>query len=196
MLLFYPVVGKQRSHNPVTLYASLQIISDLMFFRGTHKKEFDSRWKSFTLVKKSMENRVIWKSTGCWLLSVSMCHLSVDLSNSPFLLQLHGKKQHIRALLIDRVLLQHEVGLPTHTHTHFVQGYRCSCSYMRIKSNIFCYSQSDVLYFCVTRWGSWWLRAVNIKWFIRSCCAICCCFLPVHTARWNWYITHSFIHLF
>lgn len=35
-----------------------QIISDLMFFRGTHKKEFESRWKSFTLVKKSMENRV------------------------------------------------------------------------------------------------------------------------------------------
>ncbi|KAG7228067.1 hypothetical protein INR49_005689 [Caranx melampygus] len=34
------------------------IISDLMFFRGTHKKEFDSRWKSFTLVKKSMENRM------------------------------------------------------------------------------------------------------------------------------------------
>lgn len=26
------------------------------------------------------------------------------------ILQLHGKKQHIRALLIDRVLLQHEVG--------------------------------------------------------------------------------------
>lgn len=24
--------------------------------------------------------------------------------------QLHGKKQHIRALLIDRVLLQHQVG--------------------------------------------------------------------------------------
>lgn len=24
--------------------------------------------------------------------------------------QLHGKKRHIRALLIDRVLLQHEVG--------------------------------------------------------------------------------------
>ncbi|MEQ2177396.1 hypothetical protein GOODEAATRI_003078, partial [Goodea atripinnis] len=33
------------------------VISDLMFFCGTHKKEFDSRWKSFTLVKKSMENR-------------------------------------------------------------------------------------------------------------------------------------------
>uniref|UniRef100_A0A8B9HCU2 Proteasome activator subunit 4b n=1 Tax=Astyanax mexicanus TaxID=7994 RepID=A0A8B9HCU2_ASTMX len=56
-----------------------QIINDLMHFKGSHKHEFDSRWKSFTLVKKSMENR------------------------------LHGKKQHIRALLIDRVLLQHEM---------------------------------------------------------------------------------------
>lgn len=62
-----------------SLFVIIKIISDLMFFRGTHKKEFDSRWKSFTLVKKSMENR------------------------------LHGKKQHIRALLIDRALLQHEM---------------------------------------------------------------------------------------
>ncbi|KTG47925.1 hypothetical protein cypCar_00026947 [Cyprinus carpio] len=61
-----------------SLFAIIKIISDLMHFRGSHKHEFDSRWKSFTLVKKSMENR------------------------------LHGKKQHIRALLIDRVLLQHE----------------------------------------------------------------------------------------
>uniref|UniRef100_A0AAQ5YF29 Proteasome activator Blm10 mid region domain-containing protein n=1 Tax=Amphiprion ocellaris TaxID=80972 RepID=A0AAQ5YF29_AMPOC len=68
-----------------SLFVIIKIISDLMFFRGTHKKEFDSRWKSFTLVKKSMENR------------------------------LHGKKQHIRALLIDRVLLQHEVRLRTQT---------------------------------------------------------------------------------
>ncbi|XP_019938778.2 proteasome activator complex subunit 4B-like [Paralichthys olivaceus] len=62
-----------------SLFVIIKIINDLMFFRGTHKKEFDSRWKSFTLVKKSMENK------------------------------LHGKKQHIRALLIDRVLLQHEM---------------------------------------------------------------------------------------
>ncbi|KAF7667140.1 hypothetical protein LDENG_00077040 [Lucifuga dentata] len=62
-----------------SLFVIIKIISDLMFFRGTHKKEFDSRWKSFTLVKKSMENR------------------------------LHGKKRHIRALLIDRVLLQHDM---------------------------------------------------------------------------------------
>lgn len=44
--------------SPVRPPSVPQIISDLMFFRGTHKKEFDSRWKSFTLVKKSMENRV------------------------------------------------------------------------------------------------------------------------------------------
>uniref|UniRef100_A0A672JGF3 Proteasome activator subunit 4b n=1 Tax=Salarias fasciatus TaxID=181472 RepID=A0A672JGF3_SALFA len=62
-----------------SLFVIIKIISDLMFFRGTHKKDFDSRWKSFTLVKKSMENRLL------------------------------GKKQHIRALLIDRVLLQHEM---------------------------------------------------------------------------------------
>ncbi|KAM6951408.1 proteasome activator complex subunit 4B [Aplochiton taeniatus] len=62
-----------------SLFAVIKIISDLMFFRGTHKQEFDNRWKSFTLAKKSMENR------------------------------LHGNKQHIRALLIDRVLLQHEM---------------------------------------------------------------------------------------
>uniref|UniRef100_A0A669AYM5 Proteasome activator Blm10 mid region domain-containing protein n=1 Tax=Oreochromis niloticus TaxID=8128 RepID=A0A669AYM5_ORENI len=62
-----------------SLFVIIKIISDLMFFRGTHKKEFDSRWKSFTLVKKSMENRLL------------------------------GKKQHIRALLIDRILLQHEM---------------------------------------------------------------------------------------
>uniref|UniRef100_A0A8B9HHN8 Proteasome activator subunit 4b n=1 Tax=Astyanax mexicanus TaxID=7994 RepID=A0A8B9HHN8_ASTMX len=62
-----------------SLFAVIKIINDLMHFKGSHKHEFDSRWKSFTLVKKSMENR------------------------------LHGKKQHIRALLIDRVLLQHEM---------------------------------------------------------------------------------------
>uniref|UniRef100_A0A8C3A4M3 Uncharacterized protein n=1 Tax=Cyclopterus lumpus TaxID=8103 RepID=A0A8C3A4M3_CYCLU len=69
-----------------SLFVIIKIISGLVFFRGTHKKEFDSRWKSFTLVKKSMENR------------------------------LHGKKQHIRALLIDRVLLQHEGHRYNHMH--------------------------------------------------------------------------------
>ncbi len=80
-----------------------------MFFRGTHKKEFDSRWKSFTLVKKSMENRVRRKSATRLPIVVSFSELKGDLRLLSFLLQLHGKKQHIRALLVDRVLLQHEV---------------------------------------------------------------------------------------
>lgn len=42
-----------------------QIISDLMHFKGSHKPEFDSRWKSFNLVKKSMENRVRNKTIYC-----------------------------------------------------------------------------------------------------------------------------------
>ncbi|KAF7220060.1 proteasome activator complex subunit 4A isoform X2 [Nothobranchius furzeri] len=62
-----------------SLFSIIKIISDLLHFKGSHKNEFDSRWKSFNLVKKSMENR------------------------------LHGRKQHIRALLIDRVMLQHEL---------------------------------------------------------------------------------------
>ncbi|KAM9847519.1 proteasome activator complex subunit 4A [Aulostomus maculatus] len=62
-----------------SLFSIIKITSDLLHFKGSHRHEFDSRWKSFNLVKKSMENR------------------------------LHGRKQHIRALLIDRVMLQHEL---------------------------------------------------------------------------------------
>uniref|UniRef100_H3CC65 Proteasome activator complex subunit 4 C-terminal domain-containing protein n=1 Tax=Tetraodon nigroviridis TaxID=99883 RepID=H3CC65_TETNG len=62
-----------------SLFVIIQILSDVLFFRGIHRREFDSRWRSFTLVKKSLENRLL------------------------------GRKQHIRALLIDRVLLQHEM---------------------------------------------------------------------------------------
>ncbi|XP_053495926.1 proteasome activator complex subunit 4B isoform X1 [Ictalurus furcatus] len=76
-LLHY--ILEQSEDDTKSLFAIIKIINDLMHFKGSHKHEFDSRWKSFTLVKKSMENR------------------------------LHGKKQHIRALLVDRVLLQHEM---------------------------------------------------------------------------------------
>uniref|UniRef100_A0AAR2JD79 Proteasome activator Blm10 mid region domain-containing protein n=1 Tax=Pygocentrus nattereri TaxID=42514 RepID=A0AAR2JD79_PYGNA len=79
-----------------SLFAIIKIINDLMHFKGSHKHEFDSRWKSFTLVKKSMENR------------------------------LHGKKQHIRALLIDRVLLQHEM------RTLLVEG----CEYKTVHQDL------------------------------------------------------------
>ncbi|XP_068596993.1 proteasome activator complex subunit 4A [Brachionichthys hirsutus] len=62
-----------------SLFSIIKIISDLLHFKGCHKFEFDSHWKSFNHVKKSMENR------------------------------LNGKKQHIRALLIERVTLQQEL---------------------------------------------------------------------------------------
>ncbi|XP_030051703.1 proteasome activator complex subunit 4 isoform X1 [Microcaecilia unicolor] len=79
-----------------SLFLIIKIISDLLHFQGSHKHEFDSRWKSFTLVKKSMENR------------------------------LQGKKQHIRALLIDRVMLQHEL------RTLTVEG----CEYKKIHQDL------------------------------------------------------------
>ncbi|XP_062269925.1 proteasome activator complex subunit 4B [Platichthys flesus] len=79
MRLLLHHILEQSEDDTKSLFVIIKIINDLMFYRGTHKKEFDSRWKSFTLVKKSMENRLL------------------------------GKKQHIRALLIDRVLLQHEM---------------------------------------------------------------------------------------
>uniref|UniRef100_A0A673CDK3 Proteasome activator subunit 4a n=1 Tax=Sphaeramia orbicularis TaxID=375764 RepID=A0A673CDK3_9TELE len=41
-----------------SLFSIIKIVSDLLHFKGSHKHEFDSRWKSFNLVKKSMENRV------------------------------------------------------------------------------------------------------------------------------------------
>ncbi|XP_061414922.1 proteasome activator complex subunit 4 isoform X2 [Lethenteron reissneri] len=62
-----------------SLFQIIKILGVVLLFQGSHKAEFDSRWKSFSLVKKSMEDK------------------------------LHGHKQHIRALLIDRVMLQHEL---------------------------------------------------------------------------------------
>ncbi|XP_077341678.1 proteasome activator complex subunit 4 [Lithobates pipiens] len=79
-----------------SLFLIIKIISDVLQFQGSHKHEFDSRWKSFTLVKKSMENR------------------------------LQGKKRHIRALLIDRVMLQHELRMLT------VEG----CEYKKVHQDL------------------------------------------------------------
>uniref|UniRef100_UPI00358F6C57 proteasome activator complex subunit 4 isoform X3 n=1 Tax=Myxine glutinosa TaxID=7769 RepID=UPI00358F6C57 len=62
-----------------SLFLIIKIISMVLNFQGSHKVEFDSRWKSLGLVKKAMEDK------------------------------LHGHKKHIRALLIDRAMLQHEL---------------------------------------------------------------------------------------
>uniref|UniRef100_A0A8D2NT94 Proteasome activator subunit 4 n=1 Tax=Zosterops lateralis melanops TaxID=1220523 RepID=A0A8D2NT94_ZOSLA len=84
-----------------------QIISDVLQFQGSHKHEFDSRWKSFNLVKKSMENR------------------------------LQGKKQHIRALLIDRVMLQHEL------RTLTMEGCEYKTSHQEMIRDLLCLSTSS-----------------------------------------------------
>ncbi|KAF3826779.1 hypothetical protein GH733_009304 [Mirounga leonina] len=94
--LEYDHILNNSEDDTKSLFLIIKIIGDLLQFQGSHKHEFDSRWKSFNLVKKSMENR------------------------------LHGKKQHIRALLIDRVMLQHEL------RTLTVEG----CEYKRIHQDM------------------------------------------------------------
>nr|UCK81620.1 proteasome activator complex subunit 4 [Arenicola marina] len=62
-----------------SLNLAVRLYSCVMYFQGTQKEDFDGRWKSLHIVKKAMENKLI------------------------------GKKSHIRALLVDRVQLQHEL---------------------------------------------------------------------------------------
>ncbi|XP_067680549.1 proteasome activator complex subunit 4-like [Haliotis asinina] len=57
----------------------MRIFETVLFFYGTQKNDFDGRWKSFHIVKAALEDK------------------------------LRGKKRHIRALLVDRVQLQHEL---------------------------------------------------------------------------------------
>ncbi|XP_072167902.1 proteasome activator complex subunit 4-like [Diadema setosum] len=62
-----------------SLILIININYSLLFYQGAEKKDYDNRWKGFLIIKKGMEDR------------------------------LHGKKKHLRALLIDRVCLQHEM---------------------------------------------------------------------------------------
>uniref|UniRef100_A0A665WZ29 Proteasome activator subunit 4a n=1 Tax=Echeneis naucrates TaxID=173247 RepID=A0A665WZ29_ECHNA len=62
-----------------SLFSIIKIISDLLHFKGSHKHEFDSRWKSFNLVKKSMENRKLHFGESLYF---------IHLTLSPFVYQL------------------------------------------------------------------------------------------------------------
>lgn len=62
-----------------SLHKIILIYDCLIFFHGTLKKDFDTRWKNFHLVKNVLEDK------------------------------LAGHKTNVRALLVDRVLLQHEL---------------------------------------------------------------------------------------
>ncbi|KAE8280512.1 Proteasome activator complex subunit 4B [Larimichthys crocea] len=113
-----------------SLFSIIKIISDLLHFKGSHKHEFDSRWKSFNLVKKSMENR------------------------------LHGRKQHIRALLIDRVMLQHELRKLT------VEG----CQYRSIHQEL----MRDLLRLSTSTYSQVRSRAQNVLFTALGTYNFCC----------------------
>ncbi|KAG7241635.1 hypothetical protein INR49_025411 [Caranx melampygus] len=113
-----------------SLFSIIKVISDLLHFKGSHKHEFDSRWKSFNLVKKSMENR------------------------------LHGRKQHIRALLIDRVMLQHELRKLT------VEG----CQYRSIHQEL----MKDLLRLSTSTYSQVRSRAQNVLFTALGTYNFCC----------------------
>ncbi|XP_051507905.1 proteasome activator complex subunit 4A isoform X2 [Myxocyprinus asiaticus] len=113
-----------------SLFSIIKIINDLLHFKGSHKHEFDSRWKSFSLVKKSMENR------------------------------LHGSKQHIRALLIDRVMLQHELRNLT------MEG----CDYMTIHQDLI----NDLLRLSTSRYSQVRSKAQNVLFTALGTYNFCC----------------------
>ncbi|XP_052006994.1 proteasome activator complex subunit 4A-like isoform X1 [Xyrauchen texanus] len=113
-----------------SLFSIITIINDLLHFKGTHKHEFNSRWKSFSLVKKSMENK------------------------------LHGSKRHIRTLLIDRVMLQHELRNLT------MEG----CNYMRIHQDL----MNDLLKLSTSRYSQVRSRAQNVLFTALGTYNFCC----------------------
>nr|XP_055026346.1 proteasome activator complex subunit 4A [Misgurnus anguillicaudatus] len=113
-----------------SLFSIIKIISDLLHFKGVHKHEFDSRWKSFSLVKKSMENR------------------------------LHGSKQHIRALLIDRVMLQHEL-------RNVILG---SCDYKTVHKDLI----NDLLRLSTSRYSQVRSKAQTVLFAALGTYNFCC----------------------
>ncbi|XP_056326451.1 proteasome activator complex subunit 4A isoform X1 [Danio aesculapii] len=113
-----------------SLFSIIKIINDLLHFKGSHKHEFDTRWKSFNLIKKSMENK------------------------------LHGSKRHIRALLIDRVMLQHELRNLT------MEG----CSYRSVHQDLI----NDLLRLSTSRYSQVRSRAQNVLFTALGTYNFCC----------------------
>lgn len=106
-----------------SLFLIIQIYNNLMFHWGLAKEDFETRWKGFHVVKKVLENKLI------------------------------GRKQHIRALLVDRIFLQHEMRLLDQNKGYFTEHH---ASLMRdlLKLSISHYSEvrsraQHVLYMCI-----------------------------------------------
>uniref|UniRef100_A0A8C1X656 Proteasome activator subunit 4a n=1 Tax=Cyprinus carpio TaxID=7962 RepID=A0A8C1X656_CYPCA len=113
-----------------SLFSIIKIINDLLHFKGSHKHEFDSRWRSFSLVKNSMENK------------------------------LHGSKQHIRALLIDRVVLQHELRNLT----------KEGCCYRSVHQDLI----NDLLRLSTSHYSQVRSKAQNVLFTALGTYSLCC----------------------
>lgn len=72
----------------------IKIYHELIFYWGIPKDDFDTRWKGFHVIKKGLENR------------------------------LARHKQHIRALLVDRTQLQHEMRVLSRNLSWFTEMHR------------------------------------------------------------------------
>lgn len=72
----------------------VKIYHELVFYWGIPKDDFDTRWKGFHVIKKGLENR------------------------------LSRHKQHIRALLVDRTQLQHEMRVLCRHLTWFTEVHQ------------------------------------------------------------------------
>ncbi|XP_052767290.1 proteasome activator complex subunit 4A-like [Mya arenaria] len=72
----------------------LQIYESILFFHGTSEMDFENRWKSFHAVKRALEDKM------------------------------RGGKKHLRALLVDRVLLQHQMRCLQKTDRSFTRPHQ------------------------------------------------------------------------
>lgn len=93
-------------------YINLKFLPDYQWFVALQR--FSQTWVWLPMEElqpceevngKQSEMFIIWISVTDF---ISICVKLMNLNY--WILQLHGRKQHIRALLIDRVMLQHEVG--------------------------------------------------------------------------------------
>uniref|UniRef100_A0AAQ5Y407 Proteasome activator complex subunit 4 C-terminal domain-containing protein n=1 Tax=Amphiprion ocellaris TaxID=80972 RepID=A0AAQ5Y407_AMPOC len=130
--LFADYILEHSEDDTKSLFSIIKIISDLLHFKGSHKHEFDSRWKSFNLVKKSMENRVRH------FIALLLCI----------------------TLLIDRVMLQHELRKLT------VEG----CQYRSIHQAL----MRDLLRLSTSTYSQVRSRAQNVLFTALGTYNFCC----------------------
>lgn len=93
-------------------YIHLKFLPDYQWFVALQR--FSQTWVWLPMEKLQPCEEVNGKQSEMfiiWISIIDFISICVTLMNLNYwILQLHGRKQHIRALLIDRVMLQHEVG--------------------------------------------------------------------------------------